>query len=101
MARWPGKQGVAPCPKLLALRSQPGWLDQNGCGSVVAEGETAAIYHADKGAASADLGYKSTFAKPHLTNTLAKGGSAGEGAHTARAAGGQLAERQGLGTKAI
>jgi hypothetical protein len=32
---------------------------------------------------------------------LAKGGFAGEGAHTARAAGGQLAERQGLGTKAI
>ncbi len=97
----PGRRVGGPSSWLLAPCSKPVGFDDYSRRGGVAKRYTTAVYHANKGSVAAYLGHESAFAKAHFPNTLAESRLAGEGAHATRAAGGKLAERQGLGTKAI
>lgn len=90
-----------PAVQRLASRPETGRLHEDGGGGIMAEGETAAVYDADKGTVTTDLGHEGAFAKAHLPNTLAKSGFPGECAHPSRTTGGQFTERKRLRVKTI
>ena len=70
------------------------WFDQDTLGCAVAQGDAVTVNLAEDRSGAGDLGNEGGLTEPHLTDTLAKFGVAGQFADPAQGASRELAERE-------